>query len=565
MAMQILAKGQPNSNSSYSLKNLEINSAEKNDLLIDDFENVSSANSNKTWFNIDQRIVTRAFENISSANITDKDWINNSPDLLSTSFISDALTGNNSLKVNVGKGNTTNWSILSTDFIPVKEDVYYNYSLDISAKDVNQLHSKVIYYDSNKKELTWDFIFSGRDGSFNNTIHNSLLPVLGTKYIKLQTLVHPNLPSSAGSTYLIDNVKVSSYLPPQARIILKDDFATFKSTNASAERVKVIDDSYPTSLRAELSKSSQPNSAIETIPFPVKENTSYNYTMTVDSNNLSSLTAQASFRNSVDVVVNLTKYGASASNGGVLTLHPGSEISTQLDILKPSNYTISLRTNNCATCMPLKLTIEDKNSNVIHTSNVTTKSGMDTSNSTMPQLIWYSSNIHLNKGEYNMKINSDSERDVDSFIVYTNSNNTISGDKIPPGVPGFVNTNLHSVPAYVAKYNEINPTKYEVTVKNATKPFILSFAESYDPLWKVYSTDTDTVKTPQLRTNSVPLYSTINGFYINKTGNYTLNIEYEPQKWFLVGGIVSVITSIFWACFILAKRFKKHHFISKTG
>jgi hypothetical protein len=215
--------------------------------------------------------------------------------------------------------------------------------------------------------------------------------------------------------------------------------------------------------------------------------------------------------------------------------------------------------------MPLKLTIEDKNSNVIHTSNVTTKSGMDTSNSTMPQLIWYSSNIHLNKGEYNMKINSDSERDVDSFIVYTNSNNTISGDKIPPGVPGFVNTNLHSVPAYVAKYNEINPTKYEVTVKNATKPFILSFAESYDPLWKVYSTDTDTVKTPQLRTNSVPLYSTINGFYINKTGNYTLNIEYEPQKWFLVGGIVSVITSIFWACFILAKRFKKHHFISKTG
>ena len=84
------------------------------------------------------------------------------------------------------KGNSTNWSIISTDFLPAKEDTYYNYSLDVSAKDVNQLHSKVIYYDSNKKEIGSDFIFTGRDGTFNNSIVNILNVPHNTKHIKFQ-------------------------------------------------------------------------------------------------------------------------------------------------------------------------------------------------------------------------------------------------------------------------------------------------------------------------------------------------------------------------------------------
>jgi hypothetical protein len=379
--------------------------------------------------------------------------------------------------------------------------------------------------------------------------------------------VHPSSSSAGASIYWIDNVKVSSYLPLASRIVLKDDFASFKNANASYASVKIEDDSYPAYLTSELLKTNPQNQAvIETIPLPIKENGVYNYTLTVESDNLSALNAQAAFRDSNDVVVNLSKYGTKAGNGGILTVHPGSEISTELDVLKASNYTISLRTNNCATCTPLMLTLEDKLNSVINTSNITTNSNNDANNSTMPQLNWYSSNIYLNKGNYIFKINSDYKRDIDSIIVYSNSNySLLNNDNISHnGLQDIFQTNLHSTSAYLSGYKQINPTKYELTVKNATKPFILSFAESYDPLWKVYSTDANTNDTLQFRTNSIPLYSAINGFYINKTGNYTLNIEYEPQKWFLMGGIVSIITLIFWVCFILAKHFKKHYFISKT-
>ncbi len=45
----------------------------------------------------------------------------------------------------------------------------YNLTLDVSAKDANQLHSKVIYYDSNKKEIDDDTVFDGRDGTFEHS------------------------------------------------------------------------------------------------------------------------------------------------------------------------------------------------------------------------------------------------------------------------------------------------------------------------------------------------------------------------------------------------------------
>ena len=41
--------------------------------------------------------------------------------------------------------------------------------------------------------------------------------------------------------------------------------------------------------------------------------------------------------------------------------------------------------------------------------------------------------------------------------------------------------------------------------------------------------------------NSIPLYSVTNGFYVNKTGDYSLIIEYQPQKWFLQGAAISIL------------------------
>jgi len=88
-------------------------------------------------------------------------------------------------------------------------------------------------------------------------------------------------------------------------------------------------------------------------------------------------------------------------------------------------------------------------------------------------------------------------------------------------------------PAELIEYKKIDPTLYKATI-NASKPFMLSFAESYDPLW-VARVNGDKI-------NSIPLYSVINGFWIQETGLIHVTIEYTPQRWFYIGSAISLTT-----------------------
>jgi hypothetical protein len=726
LSLQVLAKPQPISNSSYSFKNLEISSAEKKDVFLNDFENRSTplgvsnkkwinydqkiltndfenrstplGVSNKQWINYDQRIFTNDFENRSTPlGVSNKKWINYDQKILSMSSIpSKGMIGNNSLKVDVGKGNATNWSVISTDFIPVDENTYYNYSLDLSAKDVHQLHSKVLYYDSNKREIKEDFIFGGRngtfvdsttkilqipsntssikfqmwvhqnpiknssyilydtrilptglkevwsndnkdtqtisigvnnvtagnnslkvdvghgnatnwsvistdfipvdentyynysldlsakdvsvlhskvlyydsnkreidsdivyggrDGTFEDSIRQSILPLTGTKYIKLQLLVHPNSRQGKTSMYWIDNVKLENLAPSGAGIIFKNDFSNFENLYPKDQKLEIVHKFGSAYLKNELRKdNSSYYRVIATKSLPVKENGLYNYTLAIDADNTNSLVALASFRNSDDVKSS-TKYGTNASNGMILTLSNGSEISTDLDILKSSNYIIALRANTCKSCTYPTVNIVSKQNNIDKTgSNISLNTAGDTEINSS-QLEWlYSNSTHLNKGEYKLKIHSKSPIDLDSVVVYSTDNNTnynVLNNKHNKIFDLFTLKDKSPL-ARISEYKKINPTKYVINV-NATKPFIISLAESYDPLWIVYATDKSNFKT-----NSFPLYSTINGFYINKTGNYTLNMEYIPQKWFEEAAIVSIVTLFLIIGFIVMLHYKK--------
>ena len=90
-------------------------------------------------------------------------------------------------------------------------------------------------------------------------------------------------------------------------------------------------------------------------------------------------------------------------------------------------------------------------------------------------------------------------------------------------------------PAKIITYEKIDPTKYIITI-NSTSPFMLSFAELYDPLWAAYVDGTEY--------QPVPLYSVINGFWINKTGDLEIVIKYKPQDWFETGSLISITTLI---------------------
>ena len=512
--------------------------------------------------------------------LRDLNWENKDTDILSVSEANETLEGE-SLKVDIKQGNFTHWGVISTDFIPINTNAFYDLSFEVLAKDVNQFHSKVYYFDDNLNGIQLkgreDFVSDGQDGNFREKYYKYVTPPLGAKYIQLQLWVKPNI--DVRSTYSMDNVNINEILPS---ITYDSSFGRTGTINNEPSNVLIPNSNSIVSNNKNDANFGHSNElfemrvnktnpshlySIQTKPFSVENNHVYNYSMTLEGKNVKFLNSLASFRNSTDVIQDLSKYGNNASGGSVITMSPGSEIFTLLDVIKPSNYTIALRASTCETCTFLNLTLThngDKDKN-ISTSLRSISLPLNNKNS---ELKWLYSNTSfpLKKGAYELKIHSNSESDLDSIVLYSVGND-ISND----GILGNVNdqhniSSLESffnheslVPAYVSKFEKISSTKYIVDIKNATRPFVILYPEAYDSLWTASVSDATTKNDAgsNYRTNSVPVYSFINGFFINKTGNYTLTIEYPPQEWFNNAGIVSLLTFIVaLAAYFVGRRWK---------
>jgi len=204
-----------------------------------------------------------------------------------------------------------------------------------------------------------------------------------------------------------------------------------------------------------------------------------------------------------------------------LVLKPGSEAFTELDILKSSNYTLFARTNICESCASLKLSIEgEAGESIIDASNTSENDSSIGNNhniSNSPsKLEWFHlDDIYLKHGRYRIEVYSDSQRVLDSLVIYSSSNhnNNDSGYKILDDI-----FSISTAPSYITEYEKIDPTRYNIHIRNATKPYVLSFAESYDPLWTASVTGTDGGDNVDVN-NSIPLYSITNGFYIDRMGD----------------------------------------------
>lgn len=139
-------------------------------------------------------------------------------------------------------------------------------------------------------------------------------------------------------------------------------------------------------------------------------------------------------------------------------------------------------------------------------------------------------------------------------------------------------------------FSRINPTKYEVRVSNASKPFFLVFSESYSPGWKAY------INTGQIECNARITYKNLNitecqhesklfevtdlirisdksipednhfivngyanAWYIDpqSTGqNFTFTLYYKPQSYFYMGLIISGISFILCIGYLVWNRTK---------
>lgn len=131
-------------------------------------------------------------------------------------------------------------------------------------------------------------------------------------------------------------------------------------------------------------------------------------------------------------------------------------------------------------------------------------------------------------------------------------------------------------------FQQINPTKYIVKVKNAKHPFILVFAESYNKNWqasysdvnvnlgkntKVLSTEMENVKEipyknsydidnllfSKSKENRTEMHFQINGYanawYLDKSGDFTVVLEFKPQREFMTGILITGIS--FFVCLII--------------
>ncbi len=91
-------------------------------------------------------------------------------------------------------------------------------------------------------------------------------------------------------------------------------------------------------------------------------------------------------------------------------------------------------------------------------------------------------------------------------------------------------TKHDNLPTITTKF--LNPTKYLLQVKNNQTPFNLVFAETYHPDWKA-TVNGQTFK-------SSPFYSIMNGFGIDKLGDFEVLVEFSPQKMMLPGLAISL-------------------------
>jgi hypothetical protein len=138
----------------------------------------------------------------------------------------------------------------------------------------------------------------------------------------------------------------------------------------------------------------------------------------------------------------------------------------------------------------------------------------------------YIHSIALGTGSANLTIVPEKDSVLNSIWLYSDGDSGLNGL-----------FKMDSPDVKIKNYTFIDETTRKISL-DAKEPFLLSFAEGYDMMWeaKIYK-DGNYVGSAA----SVPLYSTINGFWINETGELEITLRYTLQDWFNVGIVLSAI------------------------
>lgn len=99
---------------------------------------------------------------------------------------------------------------------------------------------------------------------------------------------------------------------------------------------------------------------------------------------------------------------------------------------------------------------------------------------------------------------------------------------------------------------KINPAHYLIKVKkNSTKEELLVFSELFDSKWKIYGKD------KEFENNHFLVNGYANGWVIDKSGDYYLELKFSPQKTLEITGILAIVSFVLIGCTFLLLELKK--------
>jgi len=135
---------------------------------------------------------------------------------------------------------------------------------------------------------------------------------------------------------------------------------------------------------------------------------------------------------------------------------------------------------------------------------------------------------------YDLNFTINNEEEITTQTLFSNYPEYIKQEEI-------FKLNLNLV---TTEWKKLSPTNYIVKINNTTQTqngYFLTFLTTYDPNWKAYLTQNgSTTQIPE--EHHIKTFNYANTWYINQTGQLEITIEYEPQKWFYYGSIISVTT-----------------------
>ena len=115
------------------------------------------------------------------------------------------------------------------------------------------------------------------------------------------------------------------------------------------------------------------------------------------------------------------------------------------------------------------------------------------------------------------------------------------------------------------KYKMINPTKYSLEIQNAMSPYVIVFSQTFHKGWKLYINNQEVGKMRHEIANGYANAWQINPNEVENQNNYTLTLEYYPQKILYYTWGITILIFIFSIIYLLFEiLFNKNYNLAES-